>query len=283
MKNIFIFFIFSLILSFNSFGQNIYDEINLSFTNLFQFIGQTVNGNRHYEYLTSGNPFYGGKVSAGNKIAMELQLQKDIQYVFMAGTSRDKVDLILYRGKGDNKQRIEIRKIQRAALITRFDVQVTGDYTIELINLSQSSAFLTMLALQVKDHASFSVDSLRGALSNLRKTLEKKDSSKFLNVNNVISFFGNTVPQGRQVNLNSLLPRGNFKLLAEGDISITNIDAFVFVVNEVDPLSRNSGQSSRTDFADFSITTDKMLTFRIINKNSRNNTGFIIGFVVQVP
>ncbi|MCL2441789.1 MAG: hypothetical protein FWD14_08605 [Treponema sp.] len=278
-KNLLILMIFAAV-SANVFSQTVIDNLKVSLGNLFDFVIQT-GDIKSYEYVVTDNALYGGRVSPRNSISTQYSLQTNVQYIIFAATDlKSEVDLRIYRGEGTSGQPIVQNRFHHAAAIVRFAVPATGTYTIELINLSNQTALVTMLALQVRINPYFSFGPLVSALNSTETVFRERNGSG--STTNNFVFSGKVVPRNGRMNFENIMPEeGRFELLAAGDGSVNTIEAFVIDVEKGETVSRNSGRSSRVDFAVFSANLSIKYRYSVINRSSRNNAAFVIGFVVK--
>ncbi|MCL2759488.1 MAG: hypothetical protein FWD22_04690 [Treponema sp.] len=289
LKKLLIIIVF-ISVSANSFAQTVYDNLSVSLGNLFYITDQVMGSNRYYEYIPNGNPLFGGRVAPSGSMLMTMHMEANVQHVIMAATDRDgEVDLIVYQGSGTDGTIIDRNKFRLKGALVRFNVPVSGTYTVELINPSRETAFITMLALRVRVNQVFTLNPLLGALDNLKLVFHKRGGQSLNVAAGAFSLFGSVVSRGNSTGFTGELPSGRYELLAAGSSATSNVEAQVFQLD--DPGSRppsrthstNSGQNIREDYAVFPANESKTYLFRINNKNPPNNQAFIIGLIVIKP
>jgi hypothetical protein len=272
MKKALFIFIFITVFTVNLFSQNVYEDLQASLANMTDFVIQTVGNVNYYEYISDNNPLFGGRVSANNSITINFTLNSNNIYVFHAGIDyANSVPLRIYQGNGTNGELIANGSFQnRKANIARFKPKVSGVHTVELVNPSNQPAVITMLALQVSRYATFNLHSFKSARDYLTSLFRHRSNSSLNFIIDDFFFFGNVV----------------YEFLAAGDRSVNNINALVFESDTTDfnrrsrNISTTPGWNSRVDFAAFTAVPSNFYMYRIENRRSSDNSGFLIGLLV---
>jgi len=243
-----------------------------------------------YEYKDSGS-LWGTYLEPGKSLDLSSRYDGGVEYLIIAAAhnlSID-VDLKVYEGSGTSGTVIVRDIAPDATPIVRFTPGSSGWYCFELINSSNSPAFVSLVVLKYRRNANFTLTTLTQALNNtlyLAEALSEILPPGAEIPANKWSLFGGNVNQGSSTGYyNAQLPRGTYILAGAGENSVNNLDAEIIEQRAASNqdgrvISTNSGENVRIDYGIFEANSSNYYNLKIINRSSASTNAFMFGFLI---
>jgi hypothetical protein len=147
--------VFTLVAA-NVFAQQVFDYLKNSLDNVLEM--SAAIRITDYEYK-DGGALWGTYLEPGKTLSSSSQYDGGVEYIIIAAahSTRINVDLKVY----DRNGTVVFRDIAPdAAPVARFTPGSSGLYSFELINSSNSPAFISLIVLKYKRNANFNLSAL---------------------------------------------------------------------------------------------------------------------------
>ena len=270
------------------FAQQVFDYLKDSLDNVLE-MSATIRIT-DYEYK-DGGALWGTYLEPGKTLSSSSQFDGGVEYIIIAAahSTRINVDLKVYEGNGTNGTVVFRDIAPDATPVARFTPETSGLYSFELINSSNSPAFISLIVLKHKRNANFTLSALTQAVNNIPYLADA--ISRMLPPGaeipaNKWTLFGGSVNRGTYTrNYNVQLSRGAYFLTGAGENSVNNLDAEVIEqraenIQEGRIISTNSGKSSLIDYGTFEPNSSRYYNLKIINISSARSSAFMFGFLI---
>jgi hypothetical protein len=276
----------------NAFGQSddektAFDYLEDSLVNVLTV--STIVQVADFEYI-GGNALWGTYLEAGKHISLNGQFDAGVEYLMLGAAHTEKTNIYLkvYQGQGTGGTIIAQDTSNDAAPCVRFKPSISGLHCFELINASNSPAFVSLVILKQKRNANFTFDSLVETVTKtltLSKYIAEKLPSNSEIPANVWSLFGGNISQGNVAGFHGRLARGTYVLVGAGENSVNDCDVEVIEQNamnnsDLKRITQNTNSQYPFDFAIFSPNPSNNQFLRVINKSSKNASAFMFGFLI---
>jgi len=273
----------------NTFAQQAFDYLRDSLVNVLTM--STVVQVVDYEYK-DGTSLWGTYLEGGKNLSLNSQYDGGVEYLILAAahdTRRLDIDLKVYEGRGTSGTVVGRDLELDATPLVRFTPRSSGWYCFELINATNSPAFVSLVVLKYRRNANFTFNTLLEALENTLVLAE--GIAEILPPGAVIppnewSLFGGNVNQGSSTGYyNTRMPRGAYILAGAGENSVNDLDVEIIEQRAYDNqdgkvISRNSGTRYPFDYGIFVPDASKYHRLRVINKSSTRSSAFMFGFLI---
>jgi hypothetical protein len=160
-KKVFILTIFTLVAA-NVFAQQVFDYLKASLDNVLEMSAAIRITDDEYK---DGGALWGTYLEPGKTLSLSSRYDGGEEYLIIAAAHslRINVDLKVYEGNGTNGTVVYRDIAPDAAPVARFTPGSSGLYSFELINSSNSPAFVSLVVLKHKRNANFNLSALTHA------------------------------------------------------------------------------------------------------------------------
>jgi len=286
-KNVFILAAF-IFITVNVFSQQAFTYLRDSLVNVLSM--STIVQGADYEYRDGGS-LWGTYLEPGKSLDLSSQYDGGVEYLIIAAAHnlRIDVDLKVYEGSGTSGIVITSDVAPDATPIVRFTPSSSGRYCFELINSSNSPAFVSLVVLRYRRNANFTFNTLTQAINNTLSLAEALSGMLPPGAEipaNKWTLFGGNVNQGSSTGYyNAQLPRGAYVLAGAGENTVVNLDVEVIEQRASgnqngSVISINSETSLPIDYGVFEVNSSNYYNLKIINRSSANTNAFMFGFLI---
>jgi len=272
----------------NAFTQQAFDYLRDSLVNVLAM--STIVQVADFEYKEGGS-LWGTYLESGKTLALYDSYDGGVEYLILAAAHnlRSDIDLKVYEGRNTSGTVIARDVALDATPMVRFTPRSSGYYCFELINSSNSPAFVSLVVLKYRRNANFSFYTLVEALDNtlfLAEAIAETLPPSAEIPANKWTLFGGNVNQGSSTGYyNAQFQRGGYYLIGAGERSVNDLDVEVIEQRAIDitegrVISLNTGTRLPIDYGIFAPNVSKYHNLKVTNRSSARSSAFMFGFII---